>query len=101
MLCKCGYALPDNAKFCPECGQAAPEPEPMPEPEKKQTFLTVAEMMEELKISRSKMYSMIRNNEIPWFPIGSDKRFILEDVKNHMRNQYSEKFKEKFLEKVS
>lgn len=87
MQCQCGYVLPDNAKFCPECGQAAPKPEPSM-PEKEDEILTVNDMLKWLKVSRSKLYSMIRKGEIPYFPIGSDKRFIREDVLAFMRGQY-------------
>jgi excisionase family DNA binding protein len=88
--------MPGNAKFCPECGQAAPKPEAVQE--KEDEILTVLDVMKLLKISRNKLYEMVRNNEIPWFPIGSDKRFIRADILAFARNQYSEKFKDKFHE---
>ena len=92
MNCQCGFALPDNAKFCPECGQAAPVPEPIPA-ETVDEILTVNDMLKWLKISRSKLYDMIRRDEIPYFPIGSDKRFIKDDVLAFARGRYKEKFK--------
>lgn len=91
MQCKCGYELAESAKFCSECGQSAPEPVVE---EKEDTILTFAEMVKFLKVSRSKLYDMVRKGEIPYFPIGSDKRFIREDVIAYMRGKYTVKLKD-------
>lgn len=90
MNCKCGTEIPTKAKFCPECGASAPIPEVKVEiqPIKQVAhILTVKEATEFLKISRSKLYELINKNEIPWFPVGSHKRFLTQELLEWARNQ--------------
>lgn len=75
MNCKCGAEIPTNAKFCPECGTIAPKPEPLPE-QSKEEILTTYEAAEFLKISRWKIYDLIRKKQIPFKEVGTQKRFV-------------------------
>jgi excisionase family DNA binding protein len=88
--CKCGASIPVKAKFCPECGATAPRPEQKIEmqPIKQVShILTVGEASEFLKISRSKLYELISCNEIPWFPVGSHKRFLTQELLDWAKNR--------------
>jgi len=83
MNCKCGATIPAKAKFCPECGTTAPISDTKVEiqPIKQVAhILTVREASEFLKISSSKLYELISANEIPWFPVGSHKRFLTQEL---------------------
>ncbi len=40
-----------------------------------------------LKISRSKIYELISCDEIPWFPVGSHKRFLTQELLNWAKNR--------------
>ncbi len=42
--------------------------------------LTVAELAEYLKISRSMIYRLLKRGELPGFKIGSDWRFNAEEI---------------------
>jgi excisionase family DNA binding protein len=75
MTCECGAKIPFKAKFCPECGTIAPQPEPLPEP-KKEEILTAYEAADFLKISRWKIYDLIRKRHIPFKAVGTQKRFL-------------------------
>ena len=52
--------------------------------------LTVAEVMAALRLSRSKVYDLIRSNALPSFTIGRCRRFDSADVTAYMRNQIEE-----------
>ncbi|MFC8454324.1 helix-turn-helix domain-containing protein [Kitasatospora sp. NPDC057223] len=52
--------------------------------------LTVAEVMAALRLSRSKVYDLIRSNALPSFTIGRCRRFDAADVTAYMRNQIEE-----------
>ncbi|EIW20751.1 MULTISPECIES: excisionase family DNA-binding protein [Pelosinus] len=75
MTCKCGIDLTPKAKFCPECGTPAPKPEPLKE-SKIEEILTTYEAAEFLKISRWKIYDLIRKKQIPFKEVGTQKRFV-------------------------
>lgn len=75
MPCKCGANIPEKAKFCHECGTPTPKPEPRPEL-KKEEILTTYEAAAFLKISRWKIYDLIRKKQIPFKEVGTQKRFV-------------------------
>lgn len=90
MPCKCGAKIPLKAKFCPECGTVAPVIETKIEMQPiKQVahILTVGEAADFLKISKSKLYELISQNKIPWFPVGSHKRFLTQELLDWAKNQ--------------
>lgn len=89
MQCKCGAAIPPKAKFCPECGISAPvETKIEIQPIKQVShILTVNEASELLKISNSKLYELISRKEIPWFPVGSHKRFLTQELLDWAKNR--------------
>jgi len=92
MNCKCGAKIPAKAKFCPECGCSAPIPDIKVEiqPIKQVAhILTVQEASEFLKISSSKLYELINENDIPWFPVGSHKRFLTQELLDWARSRTS------------
>jgi excisionase family DNA binding protein len=78
---KCETNLANGAKFCAECGTPAPKPEPKP-PEQKQypPIMTVNQTAELLRVSRCQIYVLIKNDDLPWFPVGTRKRFITDEV---------------------
>jgi excisionase family DNA binding protein len=79
IYCKeCRAELNNKIKFCPECGKSVPKPKPVTEPKVKELpwIMTLNEAAAFLKISRSKIYSLVRENKIPYFPVGSHKRFL-------------------------
>lgn len=82
MPCKCGATIPQKVKFCSECGASAPiETKIEIQPIKQVShILTVSEASEFLKISNSKLYELISQNSIPWFPVGSHKRFLTQEL---------------------
>ncbi len=49
--------------------------------------LTVPEVMAALRLSRSKLYDLIRSKALPSFTIGRCRRFDSADVTAYMRNQ--------------
>ncbi|WP_094607770.1 hypothetical protein SPSIL_008620 [Sporomusa silvacetica DSM 10669] len=71
----CKTVLSPKNKFCPECGALAPKPEPLPESPKDEV-LTTYEAAEFLKISRWKIYDLVRKKQIPFKAIGTQKRFV-------------------------
>jgi len=90
MTCNCGAKIPIKAKFCPECGIPAPVPESKIEihPIKQVPhILTVGEASAFLRISRSKLYELISTNSIPWFSVGSHKRFLTQELLDWARKQ--------------
>jgi len=72
LQCKCGFEIPENFKFCPECGKKAPKPKP-PEPEfadqpiikEVDPILTPAEAAKLLKISRWTLTELRIQNKLP------------------------------------
>jgi len=71
--------IPLKAKFCPGCGSPVIQPK-----EKNQipAILKANEAMEFLRISRSLFYQLLSrpNDPIPFFPMGSRKRFITDEL---------------------
>jgi excisionase family DNA binding protein len=81
--CKCGASIPVKAKFCSEYGSSVPVPEIKYKvlPIKQVShILTVNGASGFLKISKSKLYELISRNEIPWFPVGTHKRFLTQEL---------------------
>jgi len=90
VTCKCGAKIPIKAKFCPECGVSAPLPDIKVEiqPIKQMAhILTIGEASEFLKISRTKLYELISQNKIPWFPVGAHKRFLTQELLDWAKSQ--------------
>jgi len=74
LKCKCGFKVPDRAKFCPECGRMIQRPEPKPEPKpeaqehKPQNIYTVKTAAKEFfqgAIGETKLRELINKGEIP------------------------------------
>lgn len=81
MICKhCKTELPDGAKFCLGCGKPAPQPKQVQQVKQIPPILTVNEAAELLKISRWKIYDLLKNNEIPFFTVGQRKRFVTNQL---------------------
>lgn len=72
---KCRTKLSPKVKFCPECGTSVPKPEPLPDSSKDE-ILTTYEAAEFLKISRWKIYDLVRKKQIPFKAVGTQKRFV-------------------------
>lgn len=73
----CNNELPEKAKFCLECGKEQPKPVPIQTvPELLPEVLTVGEAANLFRISRWKLYDLIRKGAVPYFQIGSHKRFL-------------------------
>ena len=85
MECKsCKTKVQNSTKFCPECGKPIPKEEPKPV-EIKPTpptpaIMTIQQLAEFLNVSKPTVYYLIKENGLPWFPIGQHKRFITEEV---------------------
>lgn len=76
--CKeCETELSEKAKFCSECGKPAPK-QKLPETKLKEfpPIMTVNEAAAFLKISRWKLYDLLKKNQLPCFPVGCHKRFL-------------------------
>ncbi|MBP0453456.1 helix-turn-helix domain-containing protein [Kitasatospora sp. RG8] len=54
--------------------------------------MTVPEVMAALRISRSKVYDLIRSREIPSFTVGTRRRFDAADVAAYMRKRIEENY---------
>ncbi|MCX5082725.1 helix-turn-helix domain-containing protein [Streptomyces sp. NBC_00401] len=52
--------------------------------------LTVPEVMEALRISRFKVYDLIRSNELPSIKIGRARRVPIDSVRVYMRDRLEE-----------
>lgn len=79
----CKSDLNQESKFCPECGTAVPKPVPVQKVSEPKVFppiLNVKEAAEFLTISTPHLYTLIRNDDLPWFPIGTHKRFLTEEL---------------------
>jgi excisionase family DNA binding protein len=50
-------------------------------------MLTVTELADYLKISRSMIYRLLKRGEIPGFKIGSDWRFNLDEIDQWLAKQ--------------
>jgi excisionase family DNA binding protein len=70
----CQTELSPTTKFCPECG--TPKPEPVASTEEEKNVLTTYEAADFLRISRSKMYELVRKKQIPFKEVGIQKRFL-------------------------
>ena len=74
---ECHTELSTKAKFCFECGMPAPKPKPLETKVRDfPAIMTVNEAAEFLKISRWKLYDLVKKKELPYFPVGSHKRFL-------------------------
>lgn len=73
----CRTELSTKSKFCPECGKPVPKPK-LPETKLKECppIMTVNEAAAFLKISRWKLYDLVKKNQLPCFPVGCHKRFL-------------------------
>lgn len=78
----CKNVLGKNTKFCPECGAASPKPIPTDEVVVKYypPILNVKLAAELLTISRAQLYMLIRDDQLPWFPMGARKAFITDEL---------------------
>ena len=80
--CKeCNAKLSAANKFCPECGK--PVPKEIPKVQEIKQFppiLTLGQAVEFLNISRCHIYTLIKNEGLPWFPMGTRKRFITDEL---------------------
>ncbi|WTJ74004.1 helix-turn-helix domain-containing protein [Kitasatospora sp. NBC_01539] len=54
--------------------------------------LTVPEVMAALRLSRSKVYDLIRSRALPSFTIGRCRRFDAADVTAYMRQRIEENY---------
>ncbi|MFF6933584.1 MULTISPECIES: helix-turn-helix domain-containing protein [unclassified Streptomyces] len=52
--------------------------------------LTVPEVMHALRLSRSKVYDLIRSRQLPSFTVGRARRIPVDAVREYMRNQMKE-----------
>ena len=52
--------------------------------------LTVPEVMHALRLSRSKVYDLIRSKQLPSFTAGRARRIPVDAVREYMRNQMQE-----------
>ncbi|MDX3057864.1 helix-turn-helix domain-containing protein [Streptomyces sp. NE06-03E] len=52
--------------------------------------LTVPEVMHALRLSRSKVYDLIRSRQLPSFTAGRARRIPVDAVREYMRNQMEE-----------
>ena len=87
---KCKTILAENIKFCPECGTPAPKPIAIPKVQEKKELppiLTMDQAAEFLGISRCQLYIVIRTQGVPWFPVGSSKRFLAEELINWAKSK--------------
>jgi excisionase family DNA binding protein len=82
---KCNAILPENVKFCCECGTVAPKPKPKLESNNETDILTAYEAADFLKISRWKIYDLIRKREIPFKLVGTQKRFLRSQLISWMQ----------------
>jgi predicted DNA-binding transcriptional regulator AlpA len=77
----CKTRVEEKTKFCPECGKQIPKIEIAPENKTKGIlFATLEQISDILQISKPTTYKLIENDNLPWFPIGRDKRFIVPEV---------------------
>ncbi|MDD4601591.1 hypothetical protein SDC9_04175 [bioreactor metagenome] len=78
---KCQNELAQNIKFCPECGTEVPKPLPKPNEIKQFPPILNANLAAEfLTISRAQLYMLIREDALPWFPMGARKAFITDEL---------------------
>ncbi|WP_030273449.1 MULTISPECIES: helix-turn-helix domain-containing protein [Streptomycetaceae] len=54
--------------------------------------MTVKEVMAALRLSRSKVYDLLRSRELPSFTIGRLRRFDTADVTAYMRKRVEENY---------
>ncbi|WP_051276303.1 helix-turn-helix domain-containing protein [Desulfovirgula thermocuniculi] len=84
---KCQAEAPEGARFCPMCGKRLPKPKPeypkiAEELEIRQVdpVLTAKEVAKLLRVSEWMIYELVRQNKIPYFTIGTRKRFRAKDI---------------------
>jgi excisionase family DNA binding protein len=80
--CKeCNAKLSAANKFCPECGNPVPKEEPKVQEIKQfPPIMTLNQAAEFLGVSKCHMYSLIKKDGLPWFPLGASKRFITDEL---------------------
>lgn len=78
----CKGNLGKDSKFCPECGTAVPKLVPKLEYKVKEfpPILDIKLAAEFLIISRAQLYILINTEDLPWFPMGTHKRFLVEEL---------------------
>ncbi|WP_255921372.1 helix-turn-helix domain-containing protein [Streptomyces humicola] len=54
--------------------------------------LTVPEVMTVLRLSRAKVYDLLRSRQLPSFTVGRSRRVRAEDVAAYMRNRLEESY---------
>lgn len=87
---KCSKKLAKDAKFCPECGTAAPVPAPVKQDPTSQG-LTVKEAAKYLKCSRDKLYRLINTQGLPYYRFGARKRFLPSELDEWEKRQITSK----------
>ena len=78
----CKNKIKNNVKFCPECGQKVIVVQEIQELQEVPLVMKVGEVIGLLRTSRTMFYKLLalENDPIPFFPLGSDKRFITSEV---------------------
>lgn len=76
---KCKNILTKSAKFCHECGAAAPVPVPVKQ-EPTSSGLTVKQAAKYMKCSRDKLYRLINTQGLPYYEFGARKRFLPSEL---------------------
>lgn len=85
MKCKCGTEFMPGSQYCHKCGRKIPDLlklkkgqlitiKPMP------AVLNVDQCAELLVTTRPTVYKLIREEGLPWFPLGEHKRFLTAQV---------------------
>ena len=54
-------------------------------------YMTVKEVAAYLRIHRSTVYMLLRDNQLPAFKIGSDWRFVRESIDKWIADRYQKK----------
>ncbi|MCU7822209.1 helix-turn-helix domain-containing protein [Kitasatospora sp. DSM 101779] len=54
--------------------------------------MTVEEVMTALRLSRSKVYDLLRSRELPSFTVGRSRRFDAADVTAYIRKRVEENY---------
>ncbi|MBS3937833.1 MAG: helix-turn-helix domain-containing protein [Peptococcaceae bacterium] len=78
VACKCSYELPEEAKYCPQCGRKAPKQKAHQQPlnlTEMSPVLTATEAAKLLKCSKWMIYELAKQDRVPHFHIGNRVRF--------------------------
>ncbi|WP_110954746.1 zinc-ribbon domain-containing protein [Anaerosinus massiliensis] len=77
----CKKEIEDNVKFCPECGEKVIVMQELQKQQEVPMIMVTEELMRFIKVSRSMLYKLLAiDDPIPFFFVGSDKRFITSEV---------------------